>query len=124
MENPVQHLDDLPYYEQDSGANILYQFVVKPGSMGLMSSGRVRAKGPTKKAMDTHPGWDQIYIILRGSGTVVVGEAEFKVGPGHIVRIPVHTPHGVILQEGEELEYLYVNAFENQRELDALIRTI
>jgi mannose-6-phosphate isomerase-like protein (cupin superfamily) len=124
MNKPVEHLNELPYYDQDSGANILYQFVVRPGTLGLMSSGRVRAKGPTKKAMDTHPNWDQIYIILNGTGTVVVGADQFKVGPGHIVRIPVQTPHGVILAEGEEIEYIYVNAFENRKALEDLIKTI
>ena len=124
MQKSAERLDDLPYYAQDSGANILYQFVVKPGTLGLMSAGRVRAKGPTKKAMDAHPGWDQIYIILNGTGTVVVGKRKFKVGPGHIVRIPVHTPHGVILAQGEAIEYIYVNAFANRKALAKLIKTI
>ncbi len=118
MNKSVEKLDSLPYYEQDSGANILYQFVVKPGSMGLMSSGRVRAKGPTSKAMDTHTGWDQIYIILSGCGTIVVGTEKFKVDTGSIVRIPANTRHGVILEEKEEIEYIYVNAFKNQKALD------
>lgn len=121
---PAEHLDALPYYEQDSGANITYQFVVRPGSLGLMSAGRVRATGPTTKALDTHKGWDQLYIILKGKGTIVVGRRRYPVSPGFIVRIPQGTVHGVILRKGEKIEYIYVNAFENPKALARLLKTI
>jgi len=118
----VDHLDNLPYYEQDSGPNITYQYLVKPGTLGLMSSGRVRAKGPTTKALDTHTGWDQIYLILSGSGTVVLGDEHHRVSKGHVVRIPIGTRHGVILEEGEEIEYVYFNTFKDIESLHALMK--
>jgi mannose-6-phosphate isomerase-like protein (cupin superfamily) len=124
MNECVEHLDSLPGYQQDSGPNIRYQFVVKPGTMGLMSAGRVRLKGPTKKAKDVHTGWDQIYLVLRGAGQVVVGDKTFRVASNHVVRIPRNTLHGVILSEGEELEYVYVNAFQNEAALNELLRTL
>lgn len=125
MKTPhVQKLDDLPFYEQDSGANITYQFVVRPGEMGLLSAGRVRLKGPTRKSTDSHPDWDQLYIILKGSGTVLVAGEEHPVGPGHVVRVPRHTDHGVRLAEGESLEYVYVNAFANPEVLAEFVRTL
>jgi mannose-6-phosphate isomerase-like protein (cupin superfamily) len=117
MKTHVQHLDELPHYEQDSGENITYQFVVRPGSMGRMSAGRVRLEGPTTKTLDAHEGWDQVYIVLKGEGTVIVGGSEFRVRAGHVARIPQGTRHGVVLREGQRLEYVYVNAF---RDLDAL----
>lgn len=123
MDTPVAQLDQLPYYEQDSGANITYQFVVRPGSMGLMSSGRVRATGPTRKALDHHDGWDQIYIILAGKGTVLLDGREYPVSAGSVARIPRGTEHGVALAEGESLEYVYVNAFRDQAALDTLLKT-
>lgn len=113
-EKPVLHLDDLEYYEQDSGPNITYQYVVKGGTMGLLSGGRVRLKGPTKKEEDIHDGWDQVYLVLRGKGAVIVGDETYPVGPGTVVRVPRGTNHGVILEEGEELEYCYFNAFINE----------
>ena len=124
MPSRVARLDDLPYYEQDSGPNITYQFVVKPGSMGLMSSGRVRSKGPTTKAMDRHEGWDQIYIILGGSGCIVLEGERHAVAAGHVVRIPRNTLHGVVLEPSEQIEYVYVNAFKDQEALDALVKSI
>ena len=118
---PVEFLDDLEYYEQDSGANITYQYVVKPGTMGLLSSGRVRLVGPTTKAQDVHDGWDQVYLILSGKGSVLVGKEVYPVGPQCVVRVPRGTAHAVILKEGEELEYCYFNAFVDRAALDGLL---
>ena len=122
MERPVLHVDELDYYEQDSGENILYQFVVRPGTMGLLSSGRVRLKGPTTKAMDVHEGWDQAYYIIAGKGRIVVGDQTHDVEPGYVARVPAGTNHGVLLDEGQEMEYIYFNAFKSQEALDGLIR--
>lgn len=120
----VQRLEEMPYYEQDSGGGITYQFVVKPGSLGLMSAGRVRLRGPTRKSLDTHTGWDQIYLVLNGNGAVLVKGRSYRVRRGSVVRIPRHTEHGVVLRKGERLEYVYVNAFANQRALAELIRSL
>jgi mannose-6-phosphate isomerase-like protein (cupin superfamily) len=121
---PVERFEELPRYEQDSGANIAYQFVVTPGTLGLMSAGRVRAKGPTTKALDCHDGWDQIYLILKGTGTILLGRRRIPVRAGMVVRIPQRTVHGVRLKQGERIEYIYVNAFANRRALEGLLKTL
>jgi mannose-6-phosphate isomerase-like protein (cupin superfamily) len=119
---PVQHLDDLEHYEQDSGPNITYQYLVRPGSMGLLSAGRVRLEGPTEKATAVHEGWDQVYLVLSGEGKVIVGDTVYPVGPGHVVRIPENTNHGVILDAGQQLEYCYFNAFRDEAAVRSLIQ--
>jgi mannose-6-phosphate isomerase-like protein (cupin superfamily) len=121
-ETVAAHFDDLEPNEQDSGDHISYQFVVKPGTLGLMSAGRVRLRGPTTKQLDTHEGWDQVYLIQAGSGRVIVGNEEIRAGPRMAVRIPRHTLHGVVLDEGETLEYIYVNAFVDEAALEKLKR--
>jgi len=116
---PVVHLADLEHYEQDSGPNITYQFVVKPGTMGLLSAGRVCLTGPTRKTCDIHNSWDQVYIVLSGNGSVVVDGKTYPVHSGYIVRIPKGTSHGVELKDGDRLEYCYFNAFESQKAIEA-----
>lgn len=122
MGNPVEHVDELEYYEQDSGENIVYQFVVRPGTMGLLSSGRVRLKGPTTKEMDTHSDWHQAYYVIGGKGKIVVGDESYPAEAGYVARVPAGTNHGVVLAEGEEMEYIYFNAFRNQEVLDKMLR--
>ena len=121
MAKPVEHVDKLEYYEQDSGENILYQFVVRPGTTGLLSSGRVRLKGPTTKAMDVHEDWDQAYYVIQGKGRIVVGDETYPVQGGYVARVPAGTRHGVILEQGEEMEYIYFNAFRSQDALDRML---
>jgi len=121
MEKHVLHVDDLEHYQQDSGENIEYQFVVKPGTMGLLSAGRVRLKGPTTKALDVHAGWDQAYYVISGTGRIVVGDAVFPVKAGYVARIPIGTRHGVMLEQGEEMEYIYFNAFKDREALGCVL---
>jgi gentisate 1,2-dioxygenase len=120
----VDSLDTLEYYEQDSGPNIEYQFVVKPGTMGLLSAGRVRLKGPTHKADDVHDSWDQVYLVLGGQGKVIVGTEAYPVQTGSVVRVPKGTLHGVVLDEGEALEYCYFNAFVDDEALQGLVANL
>lgn len=120
----VLHVDDLEYYEQDSGENITYQFVVKPGTMGLLSAGRVRLEGPTTKALDVHDGWDQAYYVIGGTGKIVVGEDTHPVEAGYVARVPAGTNHGVVLEAGEQMEYIYFNAFKSQEALAGLLAAI
>jgi mannose-6-phosphate isomerase-like protein (cupin superfamily) len=114
----VDRFEDLEYYELDVGPKITFQHAVKPGAMGLLSAGRVCLEGPTLKAIDTHGSWDQVYIVVEGTGTVIVGEDEHPVGPRMVVRIPAGKRHGVRLEEGERLEYLYANAHVSRAALD------
>ena len=115
---PVERFENLEYYELDVGPNITFQHAVEPGTMGLLSAGRVCLEGPTLKMIDAHERWDQMYIVIDGSGTVIVGNEEFQVGPRMVVRIPCNTRHGVRLDEGERLEYLYANAHVSREALE------
>ena len=121
---PVERLDELEYYEQESGPNITYQYIVKPGTMGLLSAGRVRLKGPTEKLLDKHEGWDQVYLVLSGTGSVVVGDRSYPVEGGTVVRVPRGTKHGVILGQEQELEYCYFNAFADAKALSSFMTSL
>jgi len=45
----------------------------------------------------THPNSEEIYYVIRGRGTVFVGNEknQIKVGEGDVLYIPANTPHGV-----------------------------
>ncbi len=56
-----------------------------------------------------HNDEEQVYYVLRGHGTVTLGQERCAVGPGHAVYIPLGTQHGVSNDSPTELlEYLYV----------------
>lgn len=59
-----------------------------------------------------HNDEEQVYYVLRGRGTVTLGEMRHAVGPGSAVHIPLGTHHGVANDSPfEPLEYLFVVAF-------------
>jgi oxalate decarboxylase/phosphoglucose isomerase-like protein (cupin superfamily) len=43
-----------------------------------------------------HPGQEEVYFFVQGSGVMIVDEERFRVGPGSIVLIPDGAFHRVI----------------------------
>jgi mannose-6-phosphate isomerase-like protein (cupin superfamily) len=113
----VDHFEQLRTYEVEGGSGINCQYIVKPGEMGLLSGGRIRLTGPANTPEKTHDGWDQVYVILSGSGRAVLDGKEYPVQAGNIVCVPCGTPHTVLLKEGEQMEYCYFNAFRSDEAL-------
>ncbi len=53
-----------------------------------------------------HSGADKFYLVLEGSGTFIVGEAEQVAAEGAIVVAPAGIPHGVINNSTTRLSLL------------------
>jgi mannose-6-phosphate isomerase-like protein (cupin superfamily) len=68
----------------------------------------VECRPGSRQAMHTHPAQEQVYVIVRGHGRMLVGEEAREVGPGTLVSVPPATPHA-ILNTGQEL-LVYVSA--------------
>ena len=105
----VKRFTDCEFY-QEGGRNSYYKIIPK-GTMGNVAAGYVVVKGPENTPPNSHDAWEQAYLVVGGSGTVVLGGVHHKVARGMIVRIPLHTEHYVEVAKGETLEYIYVNRF-------------
>lgn len=108
-EKLVRKWTECEFY-QEGGRNAYYK-IIPHGSMGNVAAGYVVVKGPETTPANAHDGWEQAYLIVGGSGTVVLGGKKHKVERGMIVTIPLHTEHYVEVAKGETLEYIYVNRF-------------
>ncbi len=49
-----------------------------------------------------HP-TEEIYVVIKGSGVVVVGEEKANVGPGDVIEIPPDIDHTMICEDGGPL---------------------
>jgi len=49
-----------------------------------------------------HP-TEEIYVVIRGTGTVQVGEERRAVGPGDVIAIPPDAPHTMACEDGGPL---------------------
>lgn len=102
---------ECPYYEQEKEGEIKYQSLLAKGELGNLGSGLVRMKGPAKSIYNFHTEWEQIYLVLAGSGTIILNDAEHHIEAPCIIQVPTGTKHGVVLAEDEQLTYIYVNDF-------------
>lgn len=96
-------------YTQECGPNCEFRTILKKGEVGDMGAGVIKMKGPTWNKLAAHDKWHQFYIILKGKGTMQIGDEKFPVTAPSVVMIPFNTMHALQLAEGEEVEYVYVN---------------
>jgi mannose-6-phosphate isomerase-like protein (cupin superfamily) len=53
-----------------------------------------------------HTGYDEVYYVLSGSGTVTLDGEALPLRPGSVVVIPAGVTHALQVSEGEELEFV------------------
>jgi len=56
--------------------------------------------------MDSHPGNEQVYVIVRGRGIMRVSDEQQEVGPGTMVFIPPGAGHAIRNTGAEPLVYV------------------
>ena len=110
--NYIKTFGELEQYTQESGPNIVYKHLLPKGVAGNnISMGLVTLEGPTETEINSHFDWMQAYVILSGSGTVILGNEEIHISEPSIVNIPLNTQHGVRLSACEKMQYIYVNNY-------------
>jgi uncharacterized protein YjlB len=57
-----------------------------------------------------HKDHEQIYYIIKGSGTIIIGEEKAKVKAGDCIYLPTDMPHSFINDGDEETEIFCVGA--------------
>jgi len=60
----------------------------------------------SQQPIHTHPESEQAYVVVRGTGRMILGDDEQAVGPGTLVFIPPGTPHAVRNDGDEPLVYV------------------
>jgi mannose-6-phosphate isomerase-like protein (cupin superfamily) len=63
--------------------------------------------GPnSQQELHLHPSAEQVYVIVRGRGDMIVGDERGSVGPGTMILIPPGTDHAIRNQSDETLVYV------------------
>ena len=60
----------------------------------------------TQQPLHRHPDLEQVYVILRGHGTMLVGAEEGEVAQGMLVFVPPDTDHAIRNDGTELLSYV------------------
>lgn len=89
------------------------------GEHFLMSIARM---GPGVKSPPHRHNYPQIFYIIEGSGRAIIQGDEFKIGPGHVLRLLNYEEHTIINDGPGELTLMEVRVFStprNKEEVDA-----
>ena len=100
--------EEIPY-TQPCGPNCTFGTLLPCRQTGDLNIGRVRMQGPTWNEVGAHTDWHQVYVMLQGKGRMLIGEEEVPVEAPCLIQIPHNTDHAMRVDDGEYVEYLYVN---------------
>ena len=79
---------------QDDSSGELFGAVKPDGMVAFEHFARLTLEPGDTNMMHTHVGVEQVYMVVRGGGTIQVGEERREVGAGDVVFLPSDVPHG------------------------------
>lgn len=79
------------------------QRIVTGGEGGVANVHVVRV---TQGTPHVHDGYDEVYYVLSGTGTITLGEETHPLRPGAVTVIPAGVPHSLVAEHGETLEFI------------------
>jgi len=66
--------------------------------------------GHEQPSLSNHPGVEEIYYVLRGQGTFILGDDRVPIRPGSAVYVAPGTQHRAINDGSVEMELLWFNS--------------
>ena len=80
--------------------------------------GSVETSGPDEVAAHIHPMLDQLFFGLSGNDCMVMaGTAESRFLENDLLHIPLGSRHGVSVETGKYLNYIWIDLFHTQEEM-------
>ncbi|MEN6496320.1 MAG: cupin domain-containing protein [Thermoguttaceae bacterium] len=79
------------------------QRIVTGGEGGVANVHVVKVSRGTSHV---HQGYDEVYYVLSGTGTITLGQERHPLRPGSVAVIPAGVPHSLEAAAGEELEFV------------------
>jgi len=80
--------------------------------------GSVETSGPDEVATHTHPMLDQLFFGLPGNDCMVMADnAESRFLENDLLHIPLGSMHGVSVEAGKHLHYIWIDLFHSEEEM-------
>jgi len=110
----IINLDDLEYTKQTHGKNFEAEFGLVANRLIAEKLGyRVTRVPPGKRAWPLHAHYvnEEMFFVLEGSGSLIIGDASFPIKNGDFISAPPspEEPHQIINSSEHELIYLCVS---------------
>jgi mannose-6-phosphate isomerase-like protein (cupin superfamily) len=94
------------YRDQAASINCPYGTVQRIVTGGAGGVANVHVVTVTKGSLHFHSGYDEVYYLLSGSGTIAIAGAVHALRPGAAVVLPAGVPHELEAAPGETLEFV------------------
>jgi len=96
----VRHRDDTAPLPCPFGE---VQRIVTAGAGGVANAHVVRV---TRGLPHVHAGYDEVYYVLAGTGTITLAGTEHGLRPGSVAVVPAGTVHALEAAPGETFEFV------------------
>ena len=103
--------EDCEPYTQEDAEGLSFNKVLPYGLLANVDIGLVTGQGPTHKFPGVHTDWDQCYVVFKGAGYVFLNDKKIRIDRPGVVYIPIGTKHSIEIDEGQTMQYIYINRF-------------
>jgi len=79
------------------------QRIVTGGEGGVAN---VHVVSVTKGTTHVHTGYDEVYYVLAGTGTITLDQQAHPLEPGSVIVIPAGVTHSLEADSGRQLEFV------------------
>jgi mannose-6-phosphate isomerase-like protein (cupin superfamily) len=106
----IQTLRNSPKNRRGGGQ--VSHLLLAPGQFGSrrMAITLVEAAPESQQSLHCHPDSEQVYVIVRGQGVMIVADEESQVGAGTLVFIPPGADHAIRNEGPDMLAYVSATA--------------
>jgi quercetin dioxygenase-like cupin family protein len=107
-----------PYSEAIKSPKTISRTIVPADTIPRFCMGSVETGGPDTVGAHSHPMLEQLFFGLPGNACVVTADGtDADFGEGVLLHIPLGSWHGVRVEEGRRLHYVWMDFFRNAEDL-------
>jgi quercetin dioxygenase-like cupin family protein len=110
----LEYKDASTYSESFKSAKTISRTLIPKGIIPRFAAGSVQVIGPDAVGEHSHPMLEQYFLGLPGCNATVKADGETaKLGAWTLLHIPLGSTHGVSVDEGNELHYVWIDLFRD-----------
>jgi mannose-6-phosphate isomerase-like protein (cupin superfamily) len=114
----VSFAESRPYREDIKSERTVNRMFLPENIVPRFSAGSVETTGPDEVGMHAHPVLEQLFFGLEGNACLVTAdEQEESFEENVLLRIPSASQHGVRVEEGKALRYVWMDFFRSQEDM-------
>lgn len=107
------------YRESIKSEQTISRMILPEDIVPRVCIGTVRTTGPDEVASHTHPMLEQLFLGLEGNDVSVFADSdETRFRENELLHIPPGSDHGVRVEEGKTLNYLWVDIFSDRSKME------